>query len=402
MTTLLKIGLIIIPFYEVAVRVFPDILVIPGDTRGPKLTLALMLALGIGLLAVLQGKIKAFSNKGILAFAAYSFMCMNCAPYIPLFINDQNSAMFWMWKPIVMILIFTLFITAISSAKFSQEEVKRILNIIAICAAVMSAYIFIQRLGVDQFFMVNQDQQTRFVENNSLVGVLGQPTLVASFLAIVLPITACVRRPFCFLIVTAALILINSKVALGACVIGMGAYAIITRKKGWIALIAMIVMAAICYVCINHVTVATLGDSGRFAAWKDILLFWNTPFVVNGVSAKYTMTGFGPGSYEYIYPTIKNSIFHHPHNEYIYILFNFGILGLGIILYSIAEFFVNIFKTAQRQNTLTVGMISSVVVSLVCAGGTFILGLGAHSFYLAVIIGILLNTNYLKGGEHVS
>lgn len=398
MVNLLKIGLIIIPFYELVIRCFPSAFVIGTDTRGPKLALSLMIALAVGLWCLFQGKLKTFQNKGMLAFVAYAFLSMQLAPNVPLFINDQDSSMFWMWKQMVIILIYAFLIISVASIDFRKEDIGKISNIMAYCGAIMAIYVFIQWAGLDQFFVAKTQQTITSVENYKLVGVLGQPTVVSSFLAIILPIALCSRKTICTIIIAAALFLINSKVALVSGYCGVLACSIFTRKS---YATTILLLLAVLFVLSAFVFRSDWTDSGRIEQWRHILNYWKTPLSINGAKGMHTIAGFGPGSFEYFYPISRSSNFFHPHNEYIYILFNFGIAGLGIILYSIfimaKKFFISCLESVHIDNS-RFGFMSSFIVALALSGGTFILGLGAHSFYMAIIVGLLHNNQYLQGG----
>jgi hypothetical protein len=398
MLNLLKIGLVIIPFYELIVRCFPSAYVLAVDTRGPKLALSLLVAAGIGVISLYQGKIKKFSNKGILAFIVYAFMCMQFAPNVPLFINENDSSMFWMWKPMVIILSYGFLILAIANIQLSKKDIIQVLKIMAVCGAVMSVYIFIQKLGLDQFFFPKTDQRVTGVTNQVLAGSLGQPTVVSSFLAIVLPIALCVNMPVCSITIALALILANSKVALVSAVMGVFSYAILAKSKILLLILTLIFLGSMVFMS-THLTKlkSEWDDNGRIGQWKHIMIFWKTPLKINGVQSMHTITGFGPGSYEYLYPISRSSAFYHPHNEYIYILFNFGIIGLGIILYSIFQM-MKIYWQSKRH-VLAKGILSGFITALVCSLGTFILGLGTHSIYLATIVGLLHNNTFLQGGS---
>jgi hypothetical protein len=192
-----------------------------------------MIALAVGLWCLFEGKIKTFQNKGILAFVAYAFLCMQLAPIIPLFINNNDASMFWMWKPVLIIFIYSFLIISVANIEFTKSDVVHILNIIAVCGAVMGAYIFLQEIGVDQFFIQKPGQSISAVTNPKLVGVLGQPTLVGSFLAITLPIAFCANKKICVLLIAIALFIINSKVALVSGFLGVLAYSIL-NKRGYV------------------------------------------------------------------------------------------------------------------------------------------------------------------------
>ena len=53
---------------------------------------------------------------------------------------------------------------------------------------IMAVYVILQALGWDQFFEVKPEQHFKAVTQNGLGGNLGQPTIVAPFLAMIIPL----------------------------------------------------------------------------------------------------------------------------------------------------------------------------------------------------------------------
>ena len=397
---LLTIGLIIIPFYELALQCFPFVAVIANDTREPKLMLSLMIALGVALASIYQGNLKAFKNQGMLVFIAYTLVCIRFSPSIPLFVNENSASTFWEWKPVLFILIYSLFIFSVASFDWSQESFRKVLSVMSFVGVAMAGYVFIQKLGLDQFYYAKTAQQFTAVTSQSLVGNLGQPTVVGSFLAIILPITFASRKYFFAAIVAVALLLINSKFAILGGAVGSLAYLWMQGKRRCAEIIVLLLIFLVGSAYALHlISSVEFNDNGRFSQWSQILNFWRTPLDINGHKLKFCLTGFGPDSYQYLFPLAANSKFFHPHNEYILALFNFGLIGIGLIAWSMFIFLRGYFL--ESRSSMANAFMASFVSCLVCAVGTFIFGLGAHAFYIAVIFGLLNNQSFLRGGQNV-
>ena len=124
---LIILGLVIIPFYEILLRVLPYVANHAPDSRIPKELIALVFALSIGLLAVWQGTLKPFRNKWFLIIPFYLLINLIIAPYAPLNINNVEVGDFYFWKPFGQVLCFTFMIIAIASADIDFEEILKVM-----------------------------------------------------------------------------------------------------------------------------------------------------------------------------------------------------------------------------------------------------------------------------------
>src|SRR3990167_3318222 len=230
---LLKLGLVLTPF------VFW-----PGmDSRMPKEIFAFFIVLSVVLVGLHCGAFKRFDNPWILAFVGFCWISLCLAPYFAEFMMaqihgdmakgtiqsislmpDRPISGMWMFKPVFFIFVYFLLLIFIASLELNKITIEGFLKIMLGCGAAMAIYIFIQRLGLDQFFnltSVERNPDITFLDASRLGGFMGQPTVVAPFIAMLIPLAFYFKKFFVAFLMVAAVILTLSKVASLAMILGL-------------------------------------------------------------------------------------------------------------------------------------------------------------------------------------
>jgi len=408
---LLTLGLIVIPFA-----------IVPGmDMRTPKEIIALFIALALGLVAIYEGKMKAFRNNWILLFVGFFIVSMVFSPSFSNFVlgyvsnegdnvrklsvlANRNISGFWAFKPFLFAIVYLLMTVSLASAEFTKIEVKKIFAVMMWCGFAMSCYIFIQRLHLDQFFAQvpdSVDQSVKHMRAPLLGGFIGHATLVSPYIAMIIPLALYLRKYIISTIMIVAVVLTNSAVAITAMIISLITYLILSKRKeykiiGFIALaIVMLSLGSIKiyksqYMTANYLTSRA---SGRFGAWQNILKdFTSSPI---GKTKKFTVTGFGPGSFEYAYSVRNDNLWVQAHNEALEVLYNFGIVGLFLLIMALYHTFNYAYIWGYGE--IPIALTGSLICILLCSLGTFSFHIAPTMFYTTVVIAFLHNKNIIGG-----
>jgi len=369
------------------------------NLRLPKEILALGIVFAIGLLGFNAG-IKQFKNKWLLIFLAFTFVSTYFAPHFGIKLFDKfDITNFWIWQSQFYLLVYSLMLIVISGIKFTKKEIELILNIMWICGFVMSLYIFIQYLGFDQFFKITtpgRNPNINYVTTPLLVGTMGNSTVISPYIAMLIPIALYMRKYFFVGCMGTAVWLCDSKVALLAMIISISCFFILKLRKTGIFLICFLILSSgiigfqykdkINYYCQHH-------NNGRFNVWSNIWKdFTSPPLKDAGSTQKFCMTGFGSGSYPYIHPIRFKTRFINAHNDYLEILYNWGIIGLGLFLIALFVMLKDVYRAlANYWNERIIALLMSFFCIALCALGTFSWQIGTLIFYTVVIVGFLCN-----------
>ena len=362
------------------------------DSRCTKEILAMVFALSIGLLAVFYGQIKPFKNKWFLLIPIYLLFNLSMAPHFDLFINNVESGNFYFWKPFAQVICFLLMIIAISS---SEINIEKILNVMVICGTVMAGYVVMQKLGLDQFWVARQGQQFEGVHGRVLGGNLGQPTLVASWMVMMVPIAFHLKRFWMAWLIVAACLLTQ-----GAMVI-ISLLSILTiaifyfnpqLRKSIVGIFAILLISVSALLYFNSSFRSKIDErmDGRSTVWTNIIKDIRHG-QIDGLH-KYPITGVGLGRFAFIFPDKNKSPFHEAHNDTLEFIYDCGIAGAFLLFAGLLFMARNI-----PVNGLSFSVGLSFIAIFICSLGCFPFQLGAHQFYASVLVGLLHNDLIKQG-----
>lgn len=388
---LVVLGLVCVPFYEIFLKALPYVRSVAPDTRAPKEIIALVFALSIGLLAVFEGSLKPFRNKWLLAIPVYLLFNLIMAPHVDLYMNGVESGDFYFWKPFAKVLCFTFMIVAVASFEFRIEP---ILKTMAICGAVMAGYVILQKFGFDQFWIVKPPAQwVGMAPDGEIGGNLGQATVVASFLAMIVPIAFYLKKYWMVVLILTAIFFTKSDMAFGA--VAFILLICVVRKiplKFYIPLIfiaSFMVTLAVQSPKIQKFFVDH--SSGRVTVWQNAIQDIRDG-AFNGAKQDFSITGLGLGRFAYLFPDKHKSIFQQAHNEFLEFTYNCGFAGVALLIGGV---FYLVANASYGMSAMCFSVLLGFLAFLFLSLGSFPAQLGAHQFYAAVFAGLLSNRSII-------
>ena len=388
MKRLIALALIIVPFVSI----------ISQDIVKLKSALAFVVMLVVGLLSLYKGKFKPFENKWLLILVGFVWLNIMMSPSSGLTFGNMKLLNFWSWEPFCYILAYLLGIIAIASDE--KLDTKLWLNIMVWTGFIMSLFVGIQELSMDQFFIPTGS----FHEQWKLGGTLGHPTFVSSFIAMIIPLAFFIKKRSMAYTMIVAVLLTQSQVAIGAMALSLGFYFACKGRKYLIRVIVLLIAISVGVVALSVLKPGYISSSGRFFEWKRIAKTINTPIRPNGkgtaVYGKYPITGLGLGSFYYTYHVIQSANgpkckLYQAHNEYLEWFYNCGLIGLVLLLMAIGY----IYKHNFNKNEYRTALLSSFTCIAISAGGMFVWQLGPHMLYTAIIVGLLHNQGEGNGSN---
>lgn len=402
---LIKAALIITPF-----------VVCPGmDSRTPKEIFAFSAVLVIVLYAFHNGLFKKFNNIWALLFVGFCWLSLLMAPAFPKFVlaylegdvaahritaigllPDRPVSGMWMFKPVLFIFLYFIYMTVIASIDLTREKINSYLKMMMYCGMAMALYIFIQKAGMDQFFgfvskSYNPDIQA--LKEPALGGFMGQSTIVSPFIAMTVPLAVYFRKYLLTALMSVAVVLTLSKMAIGALALGMIPYILLSKhlihKLFGIIVIVAVALTITAFINTNKDGIETKlsqFSSGRSAIWpvmfKDII----TP---QADGRKHAVTGLGPGSFSFVFSSTHRNRWWQAHNEPLEALYNFGIIG--VMMLSLAVYNM-ISHLRSFRDELILTLLRCLLIVLLCSLGTFSLQIAPIYLYVLTMLGFLHNS----------
>jgi len=414
---LLKVGFVLLPFYELLVKGLPYSLTMSSDSRVAKMFLALWLALAIGAGAVFFGKIRECSNKWILAFLIYIPISINLAPKFPFAVNGIDSSSFWVWKPFLVILCFYMMFMAVQSMDITKKDIRDMLTLIFWTALVMSVYVIFQSFGWEQFYNQKVGPEFIWVTKPAVVGNLGNSTVVSPYIAMCIPFALYLKKYWGAGVMVWAVIATHSLVAIGAMAVSMVVYLIFEyREKGILICTILLLVISIFAGWYRVVHKGKAIDfvnlsNGRTAVWKNTFEALKSGEFTES-KTRHPFTGIGPGSYAIMVRPMINTDFAQVHNDYLEVACTFGLIGIFIFLGALWQMGCSVICAYYRafrikdlvtcwngvlDNSALVALSASFLCISIAALGTFAFQVSPHNFYAVAIAGLLHNKNIIKG-----
>jgi len=381
---LLKAGLIVLPF-----------ILAPGGgdvAREPKMAWALVFSLAISLVMLYQGKLKAFKNKWAFLLVGLCLISFYASPKPELPLFGIESGRFWSWEPLYQGLVFLLFTISVASIEFDKKTLSDTLDVMIWCGGIIGVYVILQFFRLDQFF------EHRYCTYGHMHGMFGNSRLVGPFLGMIVPLALFRKKYLLAVPIVISVVLTRSNIALFGLILMFAAYFALRDRKSFIAVTSAVIAGAAVFGAL-YITQPVLRekvpDHCRFLTWRQSVNDLREP-VMKDSKKTYAMTGIGPGSFKYLFHAkhnVHNDNMLYAHNEYVQVLYETGIFGLFLFLATIFALFQRVIPQVFKRELshLDRALTSSVVCVLTCAGGIFILQMGAHIFYTLTVIGLLYN-----------
>ena len=373
----------------------PTILIDGMNTRLPKFYLALTLSFIISLLIIYSQKIE-FRKPWTIGFIG--FMAVNvwlCTKVNVVFSGEMITGI-WLWPALVSFMVFALFLISLCNMKFNTTQLRYIYRSIVVIGVVMSGYCILQYFRLDQFVSLDLDNKTSLIKNMARVsGTMGHPTVVAPFIAMLIPIVWAKSKKWLVIPMIIAVLITHSQMAIGAMIVGIIIYFTL-RKEKWLktAVIGFVLLSIIGGVSIANsekIRDYMIGSaSGRVAMWQGISKDLMKP-MDKDIATPRIYTGKGIGSFRFVFHS-RNKGFENvkiAHNEYLEIIYDLGIVGLFLFIMSLWEMIVPAFGKCRKTSR---ALFTSIVIVAISAVGLFVWHMAGTLFLSLVIIG-LINTD---------
>lgn len=301
--------------------------------------MSLGFSLAIVLLGFYAGGIRPIKNKLILAMVALVFISMFQAPSYEFNFMGEDIGGFWFWKPMFYAFLYLMLYAVIRSQDIC---VKKIMDIIIWASAIIGLFMIGQRFGFSQFLTMTPYETTQNVTAWEISGASGHPMFAGAFIAIGLPLALYRGNKIPFILMSTSVIFSQSMMGIGASVLALGFLGLRLVSKEffmrWVVILGILSGIGIftAYTLKPDKVKSFIANesSGRIAIWSGIFDCLKQKHALpNDEKQKfsYSWTGYGPGSFRYIFRQMVPSNFLNAHNEYLHAGFDYGLLGLGIL-----------------------------------------------------------------------
>lgn len=338
-------------------------------------------------------------NRWLSLFILWSVFSVLYIRYAGLIHGQEPAVSDWIFSVVKHIqqLSFMLAFYEIFKSKITKDNISIIFNVIGILAILQSIMMILQWSGIwisilpsgkhsmdkvlfpDRYYSIIFTEPFVFLKycRYGTVGFLDNPNLAGALLALCFPVFL---RKYWIMAMPLILVGLYSSITLGAvipvCLISM-IYVYIKHKK--LFYLTLFFMLFFCLFVIYRKTHKfehfnmLLGLDGRLGVWvvyiKKIIM--NNPIFGYGLSMCEQLYGNVLAAGVGVQHNSKTA-FLHPHNEYISIAAETGIVGLGLML----AFFTDVIRKALtmiKENHLIVLSLFGVIIGLINCGVNFLL-----------------------------
>jgi O-antigen ligase len=312
-------------------------------------------------------------NKFISLFVGWNiFLFFVFKSYL---INDFNQTVTYNLNVIALlnlinIVLYGFFYYILHEIKLDKDLIYKTFCFIAIFEAI---YVILQYLQLDQFFY-NFSFTHHFRDGSKVekhlcwpVGTLANEALMSWLLAMLSPFFLAykeLRYKIGYFIVGTAIICTKVSVGIAGFILGFLFWLFFKNRKLAILFIILVLIGSV-FLVLNKNFEYYLSDTHRFLVWKKTLSIWK--------DMNAEITGCGLGSFRILFwqkaPEFRtDGQWSQVHNEYLQVLFEQGIIGLGIILGLMWFGFYNFWKKREKRVGL-IPITSLFIFSLVALLG---------------------------------
>ena len=405
---IILLAIFAIPFVT-SIAIEPLIPYSTGDPRLAREIITNILLCAIAGYGALTGKTTPIKNKFIIFACFYPIITIPLLPPLIIPYGPFNIVHMWIWKPIAQGFLYLMAMQTMCYLLKPHRRKEAIMSIISWTGIVMGAFMILQFLGFDQFFVLKDFKLIGYTNiRPEMAGTLGNYTLASALIAVALTITILKKHLKRSIFLAAVMLLASSDLALIATILTTG-FMLIYQKRFLIlsCLISLLLLSVIIAYAINPEIIQKVkNDNGRIGHWAIMLKAWNSPLVSqpvpDDVSAEvagfvdrnnkrtYQITGTGGDSYRYLFLMMAKDRgvvkWDRAHNELLEMgLFNHGIIGFFLYLLTFWSL-IKRYKDENRQIAMAV-----VICIFFLSLGTFILHVEPFRIYAMLMIAILLS-----------
>ena len=372
----------------------PLFVLVGHDTREPKMVLAIALLSILSLFKIYKGELGKMS-KWLAFFLGSLLLTVLLAPKLKIDGLFSFYSYSYLFQGCTYIIVFSLGYLALKDS-LKKIDLALIEKIMIYVGSGLSIYCILQFFGFDQFFINSriaegwelsplQDIIKNLDSPNALGATLGNPTVLAPFLGMILPLAIKNRSYISIILLSVAILMCFSMVCFGALTIGAISYVFYYNKK--IALVLLVLLlGSLVFAFSSPKCQRFVNGGGRFATWRQAVKDVKG-INLTGKVRSHSLTGLGVNSFSDVFRTAHKEVFQinkfrEAHNEYVEIFFNHGLIGLVLILTYWALFLSNHLYVDKHY-------IVSLVFISACAFGTFVWHIAPICVYTLFIKGML-------------
>lgn len=341
--------------------------------------------------------------KSMLVFLIFSIYL---APPIKLLLGPADLGGLWMWKSLAWVMAYFMFYRKIKSMPVLRSEDKMMIaNAIGYAGFISAVYAIFQYLNLDQFQTYFRPEWEAHRQAGEITALIGSPVYLGVFLGLCLPFSIYCLRWWQNLIIILAILACQSDTAnLFTLLTLIFMFCMKAKNINWLrfylfcGVLAMAIVGSFWHQIRPHIH-----DNGRFAVWRETFNDWHstclnipvTPEMTKGEKIEteflnkrtWSLTGRGLGSFEYIFQR-KHPGWNDPHNIYLKVLYETGIIGFGIFLGIISFVFWRNFSIA-REDSWTLTLYCSFLFACLSGATLPILIIEPLRFIFVVILSFL-------------
>lgn len=377
------ISIVVISFV-LQIGLFPFLADTVQDYRSTKEFLGITCVVGIILWSIFVGHKIQCKNPGIVLLMGYILIHPFLTPPYTLELFHQNVAGFWQFKPVLYSFIYFIFFCIVANMDLIEKNYDQIFKVLYWVGFISALYALLQWLHLDEFQHLASWGNSLWTPHGNMTATFTHPNYSGAFLAMTIPLAIYLKKFWQAILMTIILILINGKMAIFGCICGI-AYLIFSKNKWWALVYSLLIVASGWFLISHHQSDWT--DSGRFAMWKLIFHDITQPWIAEKA---FPLFGHGLGSFGTIWTSVHKGTMHEAHNEPLQYAFETGLIGLGLVIFSIFWLIkkINIFTLIDKQ---TVILFVCLVSILACSLGLFVWQIEPHRFISVLIFALLHN-----------
>lgn len=367
-----------------------------------------------GLAIILRSDFSRNRNPWVWGFIMFLPISIYSSPPLRLIYGYQNLGGSWQWTALAWCLFYFMLHRAIAGTKISYNAKTMLARAIVWGAAISACYALLQAMGIDQFQTARTVDEIGLPQAIDIVANIGNPTYLSVYLGICLPFAIFYMR-WAILPIVAVICIAQSDFAFYGSILTIGLMIALRFGRFWLkAYTGVGVLALVLMVGFWHQIkpFADQHSNGRLPVWKQTFEDWRTPCIKITVTPEmgedqrkeiellnkrnYVFTGRGPGSFPFIYSpkhrppdtAPKSQVpFDTPHNVYLRILYELGLVGLVLFVGTIGWIFWQALKSPFDE--FKIAVFCSAFFVTFCMIGTPVEVINPLAFFCVVIFSLL-------------
>ena len=308
-------------------------------------------------------------------------------------LSGAFSSMTWKMQSDVLY-VFLAILASLGISKFTEKQCWWVLRAIVGLVVIQGIWVILQTLGIDPLFSSKTNPALDLP-----FGFSGSPNQSGLFFGVTLPLVASVfpiALPFSLYGLLCAK---TTSVFIGVIISIITLCSFLYRKALKYIFVTLFVISILFFARFENINSSMISERyelykySTIAAWKG-----NIPLPQNGkiyIGICNPWFGFGFGNFERLSPINQDLYvkaahrYRHAHNDYIEMFFEFGRVGLGVVLIFLINFFWGFVRAAKTK--LLVITFCCVLTQLISALGIFTIHTATSGMLLVIFYGLYLS-----------